>query len=209
MLLRIASISLICLWATNLHAQPSQSATGEATTTEPAAAEPATAAPGATATVTAKRNIGFRNGFSASIGQESGTTASGADISGQLYGVDWRIGTGINEAISLYMHTHLSMGTASVGGASGATGNFAAALVGEYMLPNRLFFGGGGGYGVLNNPSGPLAEIRAGYYPFENSSTSAARRLNVALDARWYFVDDAGTGVTVTHIALSLGYDRF
>jgi len=30
-----------------------------------------------------------------------------------------------------------------------------------------------------------------------------------AVDARWYFVGDAGSGVTVTHIAISLGYDRF
>ena len=34
-----------------------------------------------------------------------------------------------------------------------------------------------------------------------------ARRLNVAFDARWYFAgDNVGT---VTHLALSLGYDRF
>lgn len=153
--------------------------------------------------------MGFRNGFSLSAGQEFGTAAGGADISGQLYGLDWRIGSGLSKAISVYVHSHLSLGTASVGGASGLTGNFAAALVGEYMLPMRLFVGGGGGYGVLNNPSGPLAELRVGYYPFKSKSAGKSRRLNVALDARWYFVDDAGTGVTVTHIALSLGYDRF
>ncbi len=153
--------------------------------------------------------MGLRNGFSLSAGQEFGTTAGGADISGQLYGVDWRIGAVITEAISAHLHSHLSFGTASVGGGSGATGNFATAVVGEYTFPMRVFVGAGAGYGVLNNPSGPLAELRAGYYPFKNSSKGKARRLNVALDARWYFVDDAGTGVTVTHIALSLGYDRF
>ncbi len=151
----------------------------------------------------------LRNGFSLSAGQESGTTANGADISGQLYGVDWRIGARVNEAISVYLHSHLSFGTASVGGGSGATGNFATAIVGDYTLPSRVFFGGGVGYGVLNNPSGSLAQVRVGYYPFENSASGKARRLNVAMDARWYFVDDAGTGITVTHIALSLGYDRF
>jgi hypothetical protein len=158
---------------------------------------------------TVQSTSSFRNGFSLSAGQESGTTAGGADISGQLYGLDWRIGKRVNEAVSVYLHSHLSFGTASVGGGSGATGNLASALIGEYQLPNRLFFGGGGGYGVLNNPSGPLAQVRVGYYPFEKKSAGKARRLNVALDARWYFVDDAGTGVTVTHIALSLGYDRF
>jgi hypothetical protein len=155
------------------------------------------------------RNVGFRNGFSLSAGQESGTTAGGADISGQLYGVDWRIGNAITNNVSVYVDTHISLGTASVGGASGATGNFATALIGEYVHPSRFFVGGGGGYGVLNNPSGPLAQARVGYYPFEGSSLAPARHLNVALDARWYFVDDAGTGVTVSHYALSLGYDRF
>ena len=153
--------------------------------------------------------LGFRNGFSLSAGQESGTSAGGADISGQLYGVDWRIGARVNQAISVYLHSHLSFGTAEVGGGSGATGNFATAIVGEYELPMRLFFGGGGGYGVLNNPSGPLAELRAGYYPFKHKTVGKARRLNVALDLRWYFVDDGGTTITVTHVALSLGYDRF
>lgn len=150
----------------------------------------------------------FRNGFSLSAGQEFGTAASGADISGQLYGVDWRIGARINKALSVYVDSHLSLGTASVGGASGLTGNFATAVVGEYEFPFRLFVAGGGGYGVLNNPNGPLAQARVGYYPFAHK-TGTARRLNVALDARWYFVEDVGMGVTVSHVALSLGYDRF
>jgi hypothetical protein len=157
----------------------------------------------------ASSGIGLRNGFSLSAGQEFGTTASGAEISGQLYGFDWRIGGMITSSISVHMHSHLSLGTASVGGTDGYTGNFATALVGEYMLPMRLFFGGGAGYGVLNNPSGPLAEFRAGYYPFKADATGKSRRFNIAFDARFYFVDDAGQGVTVTHLALSLGYDRF
>lgn len=181
MSLRIATVVFLSLWATSAYAE-------EAATDD---------------------GMRLRNGFSLSAGQESGTAASGADISGQLYGVDWRIGAIVTEAVSVHLHSHLSFGTASVGGSSGATGNFATAVVGEYTLPMRLFFGAGGGYGVLNNPNGPLAEARVGYYPFKKDSTGKARRLNVALDARWYFVDDAGTGVTVTHIALSLGYDRF
>ena len=45
------------------------------------------------------------------------------------------------------------------------------------------------------------------YYPFATMSAGKARRLNIAFDARWYFAGDA-IG-TVTHLALSLGYDRF
>lgn len=148
----------------------------------------------------------LRNGFSLSVGQEMGSGPS-ESLSGQLYGVDWRIGAAINDKIAVYADTHLSLGTASVGGSSGTTGNFAAALIGEYTLPMRVFVGGGAGYGVLNNPSGPLAQARVGWYPFEKTSEGKARRLNVALDARFYFPgEEIGT---VSHYALSLGYDRF
>jgi hypothetical protein len=148
----------------------------------------------------------LRNGFSLSVGEEFGSGPS-SGLTGQLYGFDWRFGAQINDSIAAYLHTHLSLGTAEIGGASGLTGNFAAAVVAEYTLPQRVFFGGGAGYGVLNNPDGPLAELRAGWYPFKHTSDGKGRRLNVAFDARWYFAGDL-VG-TVTHLALSLGYDRF
>ena len=148
---------------------------------------------------------GLRNGFSLSAGQEFG---GDRDISGTMFGVDWRIGWRINEPISVHLHSHLSFGSASEGnGASGLTGTCATAIVGEYMLPMGLFVGAGGGYGVLNNPSGPLVEARVGYYLFDTHSIAKERHLNIALDYRAYFADQ-GYG-TVTHIALSLGYDRF
>lgn len=87
----------------------------------------------------------------------------------------------------------------------GFTGRIASALVGEYELPMRLFIGAGAGYGVLNNPSGPLVGARVGYYPFEHPEGSGIRRLNVAFDTRMYFVD----GYSVSNFALSFGYDRF
>jgi hypothetical protein len=148
---------------------------------------------------------GLRNGFSLSAGQESG---GDRDISATMFGVDWRIGWRINEPIAIYLHSHLSFGSATEGnGASGLTGTFASAVVGEYQLPMGLFFGAGAGYGVLNNPSGPLLEARVGYYPFGTNSVAKERHLNIAIDYRAYFASD-GYG-TVNHIALSLGYDRF
>jgi hypothetical protein len=152
--------------------------------------------------------MGLRNGFSLSAGQEFGSDAAGTTFSGQLFGIDWRIGAKVTDSIGVYLHSHLSFGTVEVPGqGGGATGNFAAALVGEYTLPMRIFIGGGAGWGVLNNPNGPLVEARAGYYPFKKSSEGKSRRLNIALDARWYM---PGAPInTVTHIALSLGYDRF
>ena len=182
-------------------APPATPATPDAT----APTEAAKPAPAADAPVV-EQGLTFRNGFSISVGQETGSGPS-AGLSGQLYGVDWRIGAQLNAALGIYVHSHISLGTAKIGATSGMTGNLATAVVGEYTLPVRLFVGGGVGYGVLNNPSGPLAEVRAGWYPFKKTSEGKARRLNLAVDARFYF---AGPAIgTVTHIALSLGYDRF
>jgi hypothetical protein len=148
---------------------------------------------------------GLRNGFSLSAGQESG---GDRDVSAMMFGADWRIGWRVNEPISVYLHSHLSFGSATEGnGSSGPTGTFASAVMGEYTLPVRLFAGAGAGWGVLNNPSGALMAARVGYYPLKTESAGKRRRLNVALDYRAYFADQ-GYGM-VNHIALSLGYDRF
>jgi len=212
-MLRSSSLALLCLASLNAiaHAQdaPADPGAGAAAAPAPMPPGPAPAAPpppGAAPAAAPDGGLTLRNGFSLSIGEEFGSGPS-SGLSGQLYGVDWRIGARVKDAIAVYLHSHLSLGTAKIGTASGLTGNFAAAVVGEYTLPMRIFVGGGGGYGVLNNPSGPLAQLRAGWYPFEHSSAGKARRLNVAFDARWYFAgDNVGT---VSHLALSLGYDRF
>jgi hypothetical protein len=148
---------------------------------------------------------GLRNGFSLSAGYESG---GDRDLTATLIGVDWRIGWRVNKAIAVHLHSHMSFGSGKEGnGASGFTGNFASALIAEYTLPMRVFVGGGGGWGVLNNPNGPLAQVRAGYYPFKLESAGKKRHLNVAFDLRLYFADQ-GYG-TVPHYAISIGYDRF
>ena len=164
-------------------------------------------APMPTPTIGIKES-GLRNGFSMSAGQEFGTSSIGNSISGQMYGFDWRIGARLAPEWSVYMQSHLSFGTVNVTGGSGATGNFAAALMGERDLPARTFVAVGGGYGVLNNPSGPLFAVRAGWYPMEHAS-GVARRLNLALDARFYFVEAGGESLTMKQISVSLGYDRF
>ena len=204
-------VSLASLTAV-AHAQGSAAGAPAVPTAEPAAAEPAAAlTPAAPApeSPTPSSAKGMRNGFSLSVGQEFGTTMAGQSFSGQLYGVDWRIGMRFSEALSVYLHSHFSIGTVGPdsGAGGGITGNMAGALVGEYMLPMRVFVGAGAGYGVLNNPNGPLVEARAGYYPFKASLNGKSRRLNVALDARWYMVGDPYG--TVTQVSLSLGYDRF
>jgi hypothetical protein len=209
-MLRSSSMVLLCL-ASMISVARAQGA--DPTAPAPPPSEPAPApdptaagAPAPPPAPAASGGASLRNGFSLSVGQEYGSGPS-SGLSGQLYGVDWRIGAKITDSIAAYLHSHLSLGTAKIGSASGLTGNFAAALIGEYALPQRIFFGGGAGYGVLNNPSGPLVQLRAGWYPLKKTSEGKARRLNVAFDARFYFAgDNVGT---VSHLALSLGYDRF
>jgi len=200
------AVLFVCLFSATAFAQPAAPLVATATPAPPATPPPTVVAP-APAPVPAAdaETSGLRNGFSLSAGQEFG---GDRDISGTMFGVDWRIGYRINEPFSIYLHSHLSFGSAHEGsGASGTTGTFAAAAVGEYLLPMGLFVGGGAGWGVLNNPNGPLAEARIGYYPMKADGPGKSRRLNVALDARFFFAND-GYG-RVNHIALSVGYDRF
>jgi hypothetical protein len=148
----------------------------------------------------------FRNGFSASVGEEVGSGPS-AGLTGQLYGMDWRIGAQLIQALGLYLDTHVSFGTAHIGAVSGLTGDLAVALLAEYTIARTVFVAGGGGYGVLNNPSGPLAQVRVGVYPMPFGGPGKQRHLDLAVDARLYFAgDQIGT---VTQVALTLGYDRF
>ena len=69
----------------------------------------------------------------------------------------------------------------------------------------RIFAAAGGGYGVLNNPNGPLDADPRGWYPLTQRAIES-RRLNVALDAGSTSRGHIGT---VTQMALTLGYDRF
>jgi hypothetical protein len=152
----------------------------------------------------AESSRGFRNGFSLSGGKEFGGSK---DVSATMFGVDWRIGSFVTEAFSIYLHSHLSFGKGKEGkGASGGTGTFASALMAEYTFPFRLFVAAGGGYGVLNNPRGSMFAARTGFYPF-GINGDKARRLNIALDYRAYFASQ-GYG-TVNQIQFSLGYDWF
>jgi hypothetical protein len=203
---------LLCLTSTTSIAL-AQGATAEpAATPAVAAAEPAATTNTSVATpapapmpAPEPSSSGLRNGFSLSAGQEFG---GDRDVSGTMFGVDWRIGWRVSQPISVYLQSHLSFGSAKEGnGASGVTGTFASALMGEYVLPMRVFVAGGAGYGVLNNPNGPIVAARVGYYPMKTNGIGKARHLNIALDYRAFFANQ-GYG-TVNHIALSLGYDRF
>lgn len=215
--MRSSSMLVVCLVAltSNAFAEGTDAPadqTAPATMPDPSAPPPpAVIAPApAPAPTPGIRASGLRNGFSMSAGQEFGTVQpNNVDFSAQLYGFDWRIGARLAPVWSVYLHSHLSLGTGNFsGGGSGKTGNFATAVMGERDLPNRIFVAAGGGYGVLNNPSGPMLALRAGWYPMKHAD-GVARRLNVALDTRFYFVEAGGQSMTMNHVAISFGYDRF
>lgn len=201
--MRLRTLGLVCLVPAIAAAD---TGTEVATAAEPAA-PPATSAiaPAPPPPPAPPRGTHLRNGFSLSVGEELGSGPS-SGLSGQLYGVDWRIGAKLAGPYSVYADTHLSLGTAKIGGTSGYTGNFAFAVMGERELPARTFVAAGGGYGVLNNPSGMLAQLRGGMN-LGGDAASVMRHWNVALDARFYFAgDQIGT---VSQLSLTLGYDRF
>jgi hypothetical protein len=216
-MLRLSVVSLCLASSTIAFAQQADAPAGQpagdnvvATATDAAAPAPAADANAATAVapepapVATPSTSGLRNGFSLSAGQEFG---GDRDVSATMFGIDWRIGWRINEPISVYLHSHMSFGSGSDNTGDGFTGTFASALMAEYLLPMRVFVAGGAGYGVLNNPNGPIVAARAGYYPFKTEAVGKKRRLNVSLDWRSYFANQ-GYG-TVNQVQLTLGYDRF
>jgi hypothetical protein len=150
----------------------------------------------------------MRNAFDVNLGEEIGSGPS-SGLSGVLGGADWRIGAQINDDYAVYFDTHLSFGTAHIGATSGVTGNFAEAVMVERTFVDRYFVGAGAGYGVLNNPSGPLFQVRGGWYPLMSVDNGRARRrgLMVGVDLREYF---AGANIgTVSQISVALGYEKY
>lgn len=147
---------------------------------------------------------GLRNGFSLSAGQEFGGPGN---VSATMFGIDWRIGWRFTEAVSVHLDSHMSFGSLKSDYETGFTGTLGSAVVGEFKLPMGLFFGGGAGWGVLNNPNGPMVQAGVGYYLFKTREPGKHRHLNVALDYRGISV--GGVYGYVNHVALSIGYDRF
>ena len=169
-----------------------------------AAAAPATAA--AAAAVAPAGGLRFRSGISLGGGIEKVSV-----VSGGMYGLDARFGAQLSDLLGIYMQPHLSFGSLSgqAGGAgvSGATGTFSIAAIAEATFMDRLFAGAGLGYGVLNNPSGPMFQARAGGYLLTTRGEDGIRRkgLMAGVDLRTIFVNGA-TGVLVI---ASIGYEKY
>ena len=147
-----------------------------------------------------------RWGIAATAGLES-VSSGPQTASGAMFGGEARLGLQLNNLLGVYAQTDLSGGTLSANGGSGATGTISVAGMAEITLLNRLFLGAGFGYGILNNPSGPMFEARGGVYPLMGKGDNGIRRhgLMLGVDLRTIFVNGA-TGLLVTG---TLGYEAF
>ena len=154
--------------------------------------------------------LGLRNGFSLNAGIYRGSIDPGdIDISATMFGLDWRIGLKLSPSLAIYLNSHLSIGPQKLGAQDDIAANLSSAAIVEYTLPQRVFFGLGGGYAVVDNPTGVMIQGRAGWYPLAKSFEQVHRRLNVALDLRYFMLSEGGQDAKITQVSLSIGYDRF
>lgn len=134
------------------------------------------------------------------------------DFTFWLVGANLRLGVQLNDMIGIYVMPHFSGGklTGGSGGIGESTGTFAATVGADVTLFDRLFFGGGFGYGILNNPSGPALSLRVGgYLVSTRPNIAVARRKGLAMgmDFRAYFCGGAvGTGI---QMMFTVGYESF
>jgi hypothetical protein len=122
-----------------------------------------------------------------------------------------RLGWQFSNLLAVYVQPHLSFGSLGSSGhgtsITGATGTFLATVMGEATFLDRLYAGAGVGYGVFNNPSGFVIDLKAGGYPLMGHGDNGIRRkgLNVGLDFRTAFLEGA-TGLLVLGC---IGYESF
>lgn len=122
-------------------------------------------------------------------------------------GVDLRFGAQINDMIAVYAVPQLGYYFTGAEGTFGAGGLAGVSAIVDFTFIDRVFVGGGAGFGVLNNPSGPELHFRAGGYPLMSKSSEKVRRkgLMLGMDLRVHFLE----GLTVVAPTLNIGYDAF
>jgi len=160
----------------------------------------------AAASAQERDEVRFRWGISAGAGPSFG------DYSGILGGGDLRLGVQINQLIGVYGDAHLAAGSVTLknSNASGVTGVFAGTGMVDFTFAHRAFVAAGGGFGVLNNPSGPVLDFRAGGYPLMSRNEFGRRRgLMLSVDLRPYFTSSAGASFTIVEMTGNIGYEAF
>lgn len=195
--------ALILAFASSAQAQPAPAAPTPVAAPGPAASP----APAAEAAEPAEKDgLRFRGGISLGAGLEKVSI-----VSGPMVGIDGRLGVQVNNLLAIYAQPHLSFGSLSAGtaggGIQGATGTFAVAAMADVTLIDHLFVGAGFGYGILNNPKGPMFQARVGGYPLMGHGANGIRRkgLMIGGDLRTIFI----TGATGIMLMAAIGYEAF
>ena len=136
-------------------------------------------------------------------------TAGGAFVTGGLSGIvggaSAQLGLQVNNLLAIYAEPTLVFGSLGAGAFTGVTGFFGATVVADFSFADRFFAGAGAGYGVLNNPSGPMIQIKGGFFPFMGREGARRTGLSVGADLRVYFA----TGITCVNPAVTIGYAAF
>lgn len=132
------------------------------------------------------------------------------NFSAWLMGMNLRLGVQLNDMIGIYAMPHFSGGKGTQGSITGSTGTFAVTGGADITLFDRIFFGAGFGYGIVNNPSGPVLSLRVGANPIvgrPNIAVPRRKAMPIGLDFRAYFT--GGSVGTVIQIMATLGYESF
>jgi hypothetical protein len=148
----------------------------------------------------------FRFGISGGAGPLI-VSGGGQSVTLVYGGIDMRLGAQINDLIAVYAQPQLGFYGGDFGGTTGIGGLVGISVLADFTLSDQFFVGVGGGFGVLNNPSGPELHFRGGFYPIVTHVEGKARRKGLMLgaDLRFHFLDGA-TGVAPT---FSIGYEAF
>jgi hypothetical protein len=170
-------------------------------TPPPATTEPSTPAP-------RPDRARFRWGIAAAGGGEFVS-----DFAFGMGGVEGQIGVQFNELIGLYVHPYLAFGAGTIGssGVTAFTGTAGASLLVDFTFLDRLFVGVGGGYGILNNPTGPEIHLRVGGYPAMSIDENGYSRqgLQMSLDGRMFFLFSGPSVLPVMQLMFLIGYEAF
>jgi hypothetical protein len=150
--------------------------------------------------------VRLRIGASAMIGPLFADSTSAVAFGGEA-----RIGVQVNHLIGIFGTPHFVVANFG-GGALNTIGVFAATADVDFTFVNHFYVGAGGGFGIVNNPSGPVLHFRIGGYPLVGRGPNGIRRrgLQIGADIRNYFTSGGLGGLgTVTEFTGGIGFDFF
>lgn len=134
-----------------------------------------------------------------------------SDFAFGMGGIEGQIGVQFNELVGLYVQPYLALGSGSYRGSTTFTGTAGVSLLVDFTFLDQLFVGVGGGYGILNNPTGPEIHVRFGGYPVVGFGDNGYSRhgLILAVDARTFFLFSGPDVLPVVQVMGSIGYEAF